>query len=540
MKTESDKRAAALAVARYGADQILVRGAYHATREARARGEPADLVHTLVTRKLLTSSQAEELRQNLDTTRLDPKDPGQAGVRREADGAAPNPGSDANGQSGHHPRSLGDYRVLRRIGEGGMGAVYLGYHEGQGRHVAIKVLADALAHTPAYLDRFLREARSGAVLEHPNLVGFIGAGQDSALGKHYLVLEYVDGPSARTLLDRYGRLPVGDAVHVILDIARALEHLHAHNFVHRDIKPDNVLITRSGVAKLADLGLAKRVDDVTHLTGTRQSVGTPFYMPYEQVISAKQVDGRSDIYALGATLYHLVTGDVPFPGQTALEVTERKVEGIFKPASAVNPAVPRGLDRALDKMLARHPRDRYQTASELIIDLERTRLAPPVPSFVDPDAAYQDPLVRARLTSPAQSTHADLRVPARLSRAQATDIWYLRYRNRDGRWCKAKASTQQLILRLREGRVPSGLEIGRDAKAEFRCPADFPEFRSILPPGAAETERSAELPAPKARSGLAALLAPFMRTRRRIFLTIGVCCGVVASAGLGYYWVVLH
>src|SRR5262249_42850076 len=154
----------------------------------------------------------------------------------------------------------------------------------------------------------------------------------------------------------------------------------------------------------------------SHLTGAQQGFGTPFYMPYEQSINAKGADRRSDIYALGATLYHLLTGEVPFPGANALEIAEQKRLGKFMRASAVNPAVPPSLDRILDRMMAREPRDRYQTASELIVDLERADLAAAVPSFVDPELALQDPLVRARLLAPAQPTHLDLAAAARRPR----------------------------------------------------------------------------------------------------------------------------
>src|SRR5262245_10913394 len=185
----------------------------------------------------------------MDKTQIDPSRP------------ASRPPADAGGD----PRSLGSYRVLRRLGEGGMGAVYLGYHEGDDARVAIKVLGRELAGKQAFVDRFYREAKSGAVLSHPNVVRTLGVGQDGATGAHYLVMEFVDGPSAQNLLEQ-GRLAIGDAVRITLDVARALEHAHSRNVVHRDIKPDNILLTRSGVAKLADLGLAKRLDEPSHLT----------------------------------------------------------------------------------------------------------------------------------------------------------------------------------------------------------------------------------------------------------------------------------
>src|SRR5262245_12306138 len=340
-------------------------------------------------------------------------DPTESGGRP----AAPDEGSDLHKAAGSRQelRSLGDYHLLRRLGEGGMGAVYLGYDERNDRRVAIKVLSDQLASNQAYVDRFYRDAKSGALLNHPNIVRSFGIGQDLATGKHYLVLEFIDGPTAQMLLDRLGRLPVGDAVYIALDVARALEHAHSRNIVHRDIKPDNILLTATGICKLADLGLARRTDEASHLTATRQGFGTPHYMPYEQAINAKYADGRSDIYALGATIYHLITGAVPFPGESHLEVVEKKDAGVFAPARESNPDVPELLDQILQKMMARDPRDRYQTASELIVDLERSNLAAPVPTFADPTMALQDPWVRARLASSAQPTRPDLSHPDRKS-----------------------------------------------------------------------------------------------------------------------------
>jgi serine/threonine-protein kinase len=436
----------------------------------------------------------------MDRTRLDPALP----ETRTASDSQP------------EPRSVGEYRLLRRLGEGGMGAVYLGYHEGQDRQVAIKILPDQLAGNQAYVDRFYREARHAAGLNHPNIVRGLSVGLDKASGRHYLVLEYVDGPSALALLQQYGRLSVGDAVHIALDVARALEHAHSRNVVHRDIKPDNILITRSGIAKLADLGLAKRMDEASHLTATRQGFGTPHYMPYEQALNAKYADARSDIYALGGTLYHLVTGLVPFPGENHLEVMDSKNRGQFAAAGSINPEVPPALDRILGKMLAREPRDRYQTASELIVDLERSRLAALVPSFADADLALQDPWVRACLAASAQPTMPDLNAAPRNDEQQAQpppnaseavagdktngsapppangngvgpacrpfvldEEWFLRYRDRKGGWARARATTRQIQLRLRTGRIPPQVEASRQADGDYQPLASFPEFRDI-------------------------------------------------------------
>ncbi len=374
------------------------------------------------------------------------------------------------------PRSLGEFRILRPLGEGGMGFVYLGYHEGRGEQVAIKVLADHLASSQSYVDRFYREAKSGSLLNHANIVKSITAGQDRATLKHYLVLEFVDGCSARALLDRHGKVSVADGVHIALDIAQALQHAHSRNVIHRDIKPDNILITRSGVAKLADMGLAKRTDETSHLTAAKQGFGTPHYMPYEQAVSAKQADGRSDVYALGATLYHLVTGEVPFSGANHLEVVEKKSIGDFLPASALNPEVPAVLDDIINKMLERDPRDRYQTASELIIDLERSRLASPVLSFADLELALHDPAAQRYLASTAEPTRLDVSADGAAGRPQ---VWFLRYRGQDGAWRKVRCTTAQVLRRLREGTMPAGVEACREDQDDFRPLADYAEFRAL-------------------------------------------------------------
>ena len=377
-------------------------------------------------------------------------------------------------------RVLGEYRLLRRLGEGGMGEVFLGWKEGDGTQVAVKILNDQLAGGQGYIDRFYREAKSGKLLNHPNIVRTLDYGQDDKTRKHYLILEYVDGPSAHALLDRFGRLSVGDAVHVALDVARALEHAHSRNIVHRDIKPDNVLITRAGVAKLADLGLARRTDEASHLTATRQGFGTTPYMPYEQAVNARKADHRGDIYALGATLYHLCTGVVPFPGDHHLDVVEKKRLGHFLPAGSLIADAPPALDALLARMMAPQPRDRYQTASELIVDLERSRLATTPPSFADPELASKDPWVQACLASSADPTRLDPDTP-RKPAPPSGDVWLVRFRNRAGRMCRARATTDQIVQRMRDGRMPERATARRPSQTAFRPLAQFPEFQAFCP-----------------------------------------------------------
>jgi serine/threonine-protein kinase len=481
----SEKRAAALAVSRYGADRAQVDRLLQEVLQQRARGKAADLLQVLVSENVLSSSQAHEMQQELAAvpTLATPPTTNAPTALPDPNTPLPDDVVGAPSASGRFLKSIGNYRLLRRLGQGGMGSVYLGYEEGQNRQVAIKVLSDQLASNAAYVERFYREAKSGGQLDHPNIVRFLSAGHDQATGKHYLVMEYVDGDSAHSLLDRSGRLAVGDAVHLALDIARGLEHAHSRNIVHRDIKPDNILITKSGMAKLADLGLAKRLDEVSNLTALRVGFGTVDYIPYEQSLNAKQADARSDIFALGATLYHLLTGRVPFPGNSYFEVAERKQRGVFTPASAIHPDIPASLDRILAKMLARKPSDRYQMVSELIVDLDRSNLAAPLPSFADLDLVWKDPQVRARLASPAPPTQLDVQTqpgPANPpSKNGDPDTWVLRFRNREGHLTKKKMSTQQIVDGLTDGRLRPHIDASRQPRGDFRPLDSYPEFREV-------------------------------------------------------------
>jgi serine/threonine-protein kinase len=410
MLSESERRAARLAVAWFSVEPALVQHAVRAVVAARTAGDTADLLTTLEQRGVLTPGQVQQLQLGLAEANVD-ADPIDFHVKRPRAGTAV-----------ADPERIGAYRVLRRLGEGGMGSVFLAYDEAVHGQIAIKVLSQERADVPGLLDRFRREGQSGVLLNHPNIVHAFEAGLDRTTGLHFLVLEYVDGPSAQSLLERFGRLAIGDAVRIVLDIARGLAYAHSRSIIHRDIKPGNILLTASGQAKLSDLGLAKKVDEISHLTSARQGVGTPYYIPYEQALNAKKADARSDIYALGATLYHLITGEVPFPGDSNLEVVERKSEGKYVPARALNAEVPAALEAILARMLARHPEERYQTADEMVVELERSGLAAGTPSL----AVEDQPLVDASADThnPEQATVPDLRLerPLRRKRSPAPPL----------------------------------------------------------------------------------------------------------------------
>src|SRR5207248_6346606 len=214
-----------------------------------------------------------------------------------------------------------------------------------------------------------------------------------------------------------------------------------------------------------------------------------WYMPYEQVLNARVVDGRSDIFALGATLYHLLTGAVPFPGVNHAEVVANKRRGDFQPASELNPSVPSDLDAILRRMLARDPRRRFQSASELVAVLEQSRLADSLPSFVDVELAMRDPEARSRLTSGSQKTSPDLRLPEPRAdeptdlqpRAiEPSEVWHLRFRDPNGQWYTRRATTNQLLHGLREGFWPVGTEVARGGTRQFRPIATYAEFRKYV------------------------------------------------------------
>ena len=277
--------------------------------------------------------------------------------------------------------TIGKYKVLEKLGAGGMGAVYLCEHKLMRRRVAVKVLPTAKASDDSSLQRFYREARAVAALDHPNIVHAYDIDQDEQL--HFLVMEYVDGASFQDLVKNSGPLEIGRACHYIRQSANGLEHASRAGLVHRDIKPGNILVDRVGVVKILDMGLARFFndeDDNVTKNFDETVLGTADYLAPEQAVDSHSVDIRADIYSLGATFYYLLTGRTPFGEGTVAQKLIWHQSRQPKPVTEYRKDVPPDLAALLLKMMSKLPGDRYQTPQELSEALEpftREPIGPP-------------------------------------------------------------------------------------------------------------------------------------------------------------------
>ena len=268
-------------------------------------------------------------------------------------------------------RTLGDFHVLRPLGAGGMGRVYLARQLTLDRPVALKLLRPDFAADPVARKRFEAEALAVAKLGHPNVVQVYALGE--ADGRRYMALEYVDGRNLREYLARKGPPDLPVALSILRQVAAALGAAHEAGLVHRDVKPENVLVTRKVAVKVADFGLSRAfAADAPHLTQSGIVVGTPLYLSPEQA-QGKAVDHRSDLYSLGVTAYHLLAGEPPFRGKTAVDVALKHITDPPRPLAEVRPDLPPDLCGLVHKLLAKDPADRYQAAREVLRDLARVR-----------------------------------------------------------------------------------------------------------------------------------------------------------------------
>jgi serine/threonine-protein kinase len=306
-------------------------------RERSATGRPATLEDVLVEREFLTRRQIQRLKTDLEADRSSQRIPG--------------------------------YKIIRKLGSGAMATVYLGRQLSLDRLVAIKVLPKKFSSDPKFIERFYKEGRAAARLNDHNIVGAYDVGQ--AGEHHYFVMEYVDGETVYDRIVAKRRFSEKEALQFVRQVASALKHAHEQGFIHRDIKPKNIMISKTGSVKLADLGLARAMSDKEAAEAeSGRAFGTPYYISPEQIRGEKDIGPPSDIYGLGATFFHMVTGRVPFEGKSPSEVMHRHLKAQLTPPDHLNPELSSNTAQIIEMMLQKAPRDRYGSAAELIHDID--------------------------------------------------------------------------------------------------------------------------------------------------------------------------
>ncbi len=440
MPTPQEKRFVRLAVQTGALSRQQVRACLKFQSDKRRKGSSIPLWDCAVLRSLLRQETAERLRR--------------------AAGELP-------------MERLGEFRLVRKIGKGGMGSVYLGIGP-DGQRAGIKVLSDALSKQRTYLTRFMREGQASIKLQHPNIVGGVDIGEEG--GYYFFAMEYVEGRTVAHMLLEGEPLAPERASPIVLQVAEALAYAHEHNLIHRDIKPDNIMVTPEGKAKLMDLGLAHQQDtDLTALTRTGTAMGTPYYMAPEQIRDAKRADQRSDIYSLGATWYRMVTGQYPFDGGSSLEVYQKHMSEPLKSPAAVRSAVPRPVSVTIERMMAKDPDRRIQTAED-VCETIRTQ-------------CLGDRNILREL-------HVDAEKPS-------GELWDVQIAVH-GRREKRRLSLDQLRKRIRKGQVtrdtparPAGRRVAYEPAGSYRRLArEFPQDYAVSvgqPEESEETTTRAEL-----------------------------------------------
>ncbi len=310
-------------------------------QKRRASVQPATLEQLLLEKRFLTRTQAERLK---------------AAIRDSRDSTNQIPG----------------YKVLGKLGSGAMAVVYKAKQLSLDRIVAIKVLPKKFVQKSDYVERFYKEGRLAARLNHNNIVQAIDVGEIGGL--YYFVMEYVEGKTLYDDLSKGKVFSEKEALDIVIQIAKALAHAHAQGLIHRDVKPKNIMIHKDGTVKLADMGLAREASDIKaarHEQG--KTFGTPYYIAPEQIRGDIDIDGRADVYSLGGTLYHMVTGRVPFEANSPSEVMKKHLHEPLIPSDHINTALSAGISEVIELMMAKNRNDRYKDMAEALADLQAVR-----------------------------------------------------------------------------------------------------------------------------------------------------------------------
>lgn len=268
------------------------------------------------------------------------------------------------------------YKILGKLGAGAMAIVYRARQLSLNRMVAIKILPKRFSENPEYVERFYKEGQAAGKLNHPNIVQAIDVGE--AGGYHYFVMEYVEGKTIADDLSAGKVFSEQEALDIIIQVAHALAHAHACGLIHRDVKPKNIMISTNGTVKLADMGLARETTDIEAAQSEAgKAYGTPYYIAPEQIRGKIDIDGRADIYGLGSTLYHMLTGRVPFMAEDSADVMRMHLREKLIPPDHINTSLSAGVSEVIEIMMAKRRENRYKTIEELLMDLEALRNGQP-------------------------------------------------------------------------------------------------------------------------------------------------------------------
>ena len=331
------------------------------------------------------------------------------------------------------------YEIIDKVGSGGMADVYKALCHRLNRYVAIKILKPEYSTDAGFVQKFRAEAQSVAGLSHPNIVSVYDVGEDDGL--YYIVMELVEGLTLKRFIEKRKKLDVKEAVGIAIQIAMGMEAAHTHHIIHRDIKPQNIIISREGKVKVADFGIAKAA---TSNTISQNAIGSVHYLSPEQARGGYS-DERSDIYSLGVTLYEMLSGQVPFAGDNSVSVALLHIQSEAIPVRELNPEVPLSVDKIIQKCMQKKPERRYQTAAELIVDLKR--------SVINPEGDYVSISSNAMVTnSPTRSiTEEELNTIKSAASAAKTPATRISYSDRKIKK-KVKRETEELDT------MDSGLE----------------------------------------------------------------------------------
>lgn len=288
--------------------------------------------------------------------------------------------------------SISGYKILGKLGAGAMATVYKAKQISLDRIVAIKKLPKKFSSNPQFIERFFAEGRAAAQLNHPNIVQAFDVGNEGDL--YYFVMEYVEGRSVHDDIVTHKRYKESEAIDIAIQVAEALEHAHDRGLIHRDVKPKNIMITKEGVVKLADMGLARAMSDVEAAEAEAgRAFGTPYYISPEQIRGEKDIGPPADIYSLGVTLYHMVTGSVPFEGKNPSSVMHKHLKSELVPPDHVNPKLSAGISEIIEMMMAKRVGNRYQNCADLLIDLRAIKQGE-TPPLAHKDVFHSDDLER--------------------------------------------------------------------------------------------------------------------------------------------------